>query len=228
MNTTEEIRTQPVDKKVLNEFHKQWYHSINWRKDLTWRGRIIMKNPLDLFIYHQIIWHSQPNIIVEIGCGFAGSACFLRDMFRCCYPINLTFCRIIGVDNRSNDYVSKDYPLPTFYDDFIEGNSIDITVVDQVARIINKNGLERVMIVLDSNHKKGHVLRELSLYHSFVSQGCYLVVEDVNVDVVLDDHDGPGPAVSQFLEEEGKNKFVIDHDCERFGLTFNCWLKRIG
>ena len=37
------------------------------------------------------------------------------------------------------------------------------------------DGAERIMVVLDSNHTRAHVLRELELYALLVTKDCYLV-----------------------------------------------------
>ena len=37
---------------------------------------------------------------------------------------------------------------------------------------------ERVLVILDSNHSKGHVLAELEAYASFVTPGSYIVATD--------------------------------------------------
>jgi cephalosporin hydroxylase len=46
-----------------------------------------------------------------------------------------------------------------------------------------------VLVILDSNHTRQHVLDELRAYHSFVTPGSYIVATD---GIMYDLHDVPG------------------------------------
>ncbi len=79
-----------------------------------------------------------------------------------------------------------------------------------------------VIVILDSDHSRDHVLAELRAYADIVTPGGYCIVEDTNVNnhPVLP-HWGPGPmeAVDAFLAE--RDDFEIDPWRERFMLTMN-------
>src|SRR4030067_89306 len=97
------------------------------------------------------------------------------------------------------------------------GSSVDEAVIKFIEpRVKDK----KVFIILDSDHSKEHVLKELEIYSKFVSLNSYIVVEDTNTS-------GPLGAVFAFIEKT-KN-FTIDRSCEKFYLTFAPYgfLKRV-
>ena len=111
---------------------------------------------------------------------------------------------------------------------YLLGSSTSKEIMEDVQRfIVNKN---QIMVILDSDHKKEHVLSELRIYSQFVTKGSYIIVEDTNINShpIFPDF-GPGPmeAVKDFLEEN--KDFVIDKSREKFYLTFNPdgYLKRV-
>jgi cephalosporin hydroxylase len=92
-------------------------------------------------------------------------------------------------------------------------------------------GAGRVLVVLDSDHSRDHVLAELRAYAPLVTPGSYLVVEDTNVNGhPVYEAFGPGPmeAVQDFLKE--RDDFEVDRSREKFLLTFNPggWLRKLG
>ena len=69
----------------------------------------------------------------------------------------------------------------------IEGDSVAAPVVDLVAEEVA--GAGSVLVILDSDHTKEHVSKELTAYAEFVTPGSYLVVTD---GVMKDLADVPG------------------------------------
>jgi len=58
----------------------------------------------------------------------------------------------------------------------VEGDSIGPETVQQVKALLKPS--ETVMVFLDSDHAKEHVLAELEAYHHLVCSGSYIVVTD--------------------------------------------------
>jgi cephalosporin hydroxylase len=190
-----------------------------WR-NTHWMGTPLLKCPLDLWIYQELIYRLRPDVILETGTNEGGSARFLAQLMDL-----IGKGRVITVDIRTPENLPKHQRIT-----YIQGSSIDEATINKLERLIQSG--EKVMVILDSDHGCAHVLQELRKYSKFVSKGSYLIVEDSNVygHPVLKEH-GPGPmeALRTFLNEEMGQRFKVDESLEKYFLTFNPsgYLKRI-
>jgi Cephalosporin hydroxylase len=62
---------------------------------------------------------------------------------------------------------------------YLTASSTDPAAVERVAQ--RARGARTVLVVLDSDHRRDHILAELYAYAPLVTPGSYLVVEDTNV-----------------------------------------------
>lgn len=198
---------------VRREFHKLYYGAGltggTWN-DTRWFGVKTQKCPLDLWVYQEIQTERRPDVIVEAGTADGGSALFLASTCEL-----LGHGRVVTIDVREPS-------LDVHHDrlTYVTGSSTDPETFARVKSAIGPD--ESVMVILDSEHTRAHVRRELELYGSLVTPGQYLVVEDTNLGghPVLRTH-GPGPmeAVQEFLDSG--NRFSVDRSREKFLLTMN-------
>ncbi len=184
---------------------------------LTWRGIRILKCPEDLFMYQEIICRTKPTLIIETGVAFGGSTLFLADMMQL---QGIGFVIGIDVTLANADWYSLQLHNRAV---IFEGDSADPEMKRRVLERGRQSGqLARVMVILDSDHSKAHVLKELELYAPLVTPGCYLIVEDTNINghpVAPDWGAGPYEAVEEFLATHPE--FERDASCERLLVTFN-------
>lgn len=176
------------------------------------------KCPLDLWVYQEIIFEVRPDIIVECGAADGGSATFLASI---CDLVKRG--RVITIDIQPRDARPRHNRVR-----YLLGSSTDPEVVNKVRRAIRSR--DRVMVILDSDHSKDHVLNELLAYSPLVTRGSYLIVEDTNVNghpVYADFGPGPMEAVQEFLSDN--SDFEIDSSREKFLMGFNPrgWLRRV-
>ena len=59
---------------------------------------------------------------------------------------------------------------------YINGSSTSSEVVEQVHSIVTTNS--KILVILDSDHTRGHVLKELTIYSELIPVSGYLIVED--------------------------------------------------
>lgn len=208
---------------VVSRFHKLYYESASrtWANTF-WLGRHAMKCPLDLWIYQELIVECRPDVIIESGTYQGGTTLFLASV---CDMIGNG--QVITIDNHEDPAARQPGP-PHKRITYLLGDSTSREIVETLRAMIGER--DKVMVVLDSDHRKEHVLAELMIYGRFVTKGCYIIVEDTNVNGHPVDSDyGPGPmeAVEEFLKSN--RGFVIDREREKFYLTFNPsgYLKRM-
>jgi cephalosporin hydroxylase len=201
------------ERETVNKFHDLYYR--RWlalgadTKNLSWFGHRMIKCPLDLWIYQELMVRTRPDVVVEAGTCFGGSAFYLATILD-----QIGHGRVITIDI---EMVPNRPEHPRL--SYLTGSSVDPQIVAQVRDFV---GNDRAMVILDSDHTAPHVYQEMRAYSPLVQVGDYLIVEDTNVNghPVWPDF-GPGPmeAVDRFLSES--DEFVIDERCERFMMTLS-------
>lgn len=205
----------PRQGDVIEQFNYLYYHGTLGQaphSSMTWFGVRILKCPQDLFVYQEILTRTKPDVILECGVRFGGSSLYLAHLCDL-----MGHGQVLGVDITLANVHEKTRAHPRVQ--LFEGGSTDPKIVAEVrARCAG----QRVMVILDSDHSETHVTNELRAYADLVTAGCYLIVEDTNVNghPAFPDH-GPGPfeAVQKFLRTS--DGFRVDSSCERLLVTFN-------
>jgi cephalosporin hydroxylase len=201
------VRFTPAD--VTNMFHVLYYESRVWT-DTHWFGQQILKCPLDMWIYQEMLWNLKPDFIIECGTFRGGSALFYAHLFDL-----IGHGEIITIDVLEQ----PDRPQHKRIH-YLDGSSTDPEMVDRVKNMIGKD--KKVLIILDSDHACDHVLEEMRVWKDVVTEGSYMIVEDSNVNghPARPDH-GPGPmeAIDAFMQEN--DQFEIDLSKEKFFMTQN-------
>lgn len=209
-----------VARAISNQFHKLYYHSPSrpWL-NTRWLGIPVLKCPLDVWIYQEIIHEIKPDVIIECGTYKGGSALFFAALCDC-----IKHGRVITID------IQEDAQRPAHERiTYLLGSTIAPEIVKQVRALIQPN--ETVMAVLDSDHSMSYVLHEMKIYSELVTPDSYLIVEDTSINghPVAPQY-GPGPmeAVQAFLKEN--KAFFVDKSREKFFMSFNPsgYLKKIA
>ena len=158
-----------------------------------WLGVPIIQMPEDLIIFQEIVYKTQPDLIIETGVARGGSIIFWASIQKLCGITG----KVLGVEVDIRQHARSAINDSNFKDeiDLIEGSSIEDKVVDQAKKIVSQH--KRIMVVLDSNHTHEHVLSELEIYSKFVTKDCFMLVLDTVIDDLDRDPERPwGPGLS--------------------------------
>ncbi|MBF0623674.1 MAG: class I SAM-dependent methyltransferase [Magnetococcales bacterium] len=205
--------TPQPDRDTAREFVKQFHESNVW-KTIRYRGIRTLKYPMDLWNYQEIIHERGIDWVIETGTRHGGSALFFADQLR----LRGSRGNVITID-----------PFPELEYDLAAHPNIGQVRGDsgsaQLAEAIHSRlppGRGPLFLILDADHSRNHVLRELNAHVPHLRPGDYLVVEDtiVNGHPVRPDH-GPGPreALGEFLAAHPDLLTADEPRNRRFGFS---------
>ena len=151
--------------------------------NFEWLGRPIIQYPQDIVAMQEIIWATQPDLIIETGIAHGGSLIFSAAMLElnaaCGGNPN---AEVLGIDidiRTHNRKAIEEHPMARRITMF-EGSSVASDIVDKVRALAGDK--DTVLICLDSNHTHEHVLAELEVYAPLTTVGSYCVVFDTVIE----------------------------------------------
>lgn len=220
------VRMTEEQHELFRDFHK-FYYGHYWKcqenvyvckpqTDVKWLGRPCMKFPFDLWALQEVIYDTRPEVIVECGTAEGGTALFMAtvcELMRC--------GQVITIDVEKHKRAI--HPGITW----VVGDVLDPKILKELEYLSTQS---RMMVILDDDHRKNHVLQEMEIYGKFVSKDCYLLVEDTNINghpVFPEFGPGPWEAVEEFLPRHPE--YIQDRSREHFGVTYHPggWLLKI-
>lgn len=196
------------------EAYVRWFNDAKVWKHMTWHGIRTLKFPSDVWNYQEIIFERRIEHVVETGSRHGGSALFFAETLAARGGRG----PVVSIDIEDTlNQVGSHAGIS-----FLLGDSASEAMVERAMALMPA---ERgpLFLILDSDHSRDHVLRELRAWVPQLKSGDYLVVEDtiVNGHPVRPEH-GPGPmeAIADFLVE-APGLLVHDGDREaKFGASF--------
>jgi cephalosporin hydroxylase len=183
----------------------------------TWLGRPIIQLPEDMVRLQEVIYSVRPDVIVETGVAHGGSLVFSAGLCKL-----MDHGRAVGIDveiRAHNRRAIEAHPLSSLITLF-EGDSTSPEIVRAVSEDVV--GAGTILVLLDSNHTRDHVLAELRAYAPLVTPGSYVVA----MDGIIEDlagaprtreewaWDNPRQAVREFLAEN--DRFDLDEPAPPF------------
>ena len=176
----------------------------------TYHGIPTLKNPLDFWIYQQILWETRPDVVIEIGNYCGGSALALAHV---CDALGKG--RIIGIDT-DHERVPPEVRTHPRITLFTGDASVMLPTVED-----SLQSHEQAMVIEDSAHTYENTLKVLEGYSRLVGIGQYFIVEDGICHHGLDTGPQPGPyeAVEMFVSMN--ENFLVDRDREGYCITWN-------
>lgn len=170
----------------------------------SWFGRPVIQLPEDMIRIQEVLYRVKPDVVLETGVAHGGSLVYYASLFQA-----MGHGRVIGVDVeiRAHNRAAIEAHELAHRITLVEGDAIAPTTVERVKALIAPG--EKVLLILDSNHTKAHVLAELRAYADLVAVGSYAVACDGIMGEVVGAprtrpewaHDNPKTAAEAFLAE---------------------------
>jgi cephalosporin hydroxylase len=205
------------EESKVDLFRTFYQHIIHGANRLPkWRGIRVIKLPTDLILYSQVLWENKPDILIECGTSHGGSALFFADMMNVVGKGHVISIDKAAIGQPKHDRIT-----------YINGR---MTACDTLAKVRELIKDKTVMVVLDGDHSRGQVKRELYYYAPMVTKGQFIVVEDIFQKSGLVQAAGQcGEAVDWFFKNKLSNGFKKEPIDEQFlyCISKGGWIRRV-
>jgi len=201
----------------------------NSLRRIQYRGVFCMKFPFDLVLYQMIIHEVRPDLIIEIGTLYGGSALYFADLMTTMgidgevHTIDIEVPKEeenIRTPNVEVGQLALDHPKIKFFKEGYEKYDLK-----------NIEGFKTILVIDDGSHIYKDVKGALDKFAGIVTPGSYYIVEDGNAEETCSPYvwgtleGGPLRAIYEFVSS-GKYPYYIDlHKCDFFGIdsTYNTY-----
>lgn len=193
-------------------FYRSWNSAIPMRllismlhgysRDYRYRGVPMLKNPIDLALYAELLWDLNPRTIIEIGSKAGGSALW--------FAAHCPGAQVISID-----LVMPGFPINCAHERilFMQG---DESRLQDVA--LDWGALPHPWLVVnDASHRADVMLPGMLFLDRFIRPGDYFVIEDgIMSDMGFQRGGGPSGAIQRFLKERPHYRVASEY-CDKFG-----------
>ena len=168
--TINELKLETASDFLIQSINDRYSYNFSWL------SRPIIQYPQDIIAFQEVVSQVRPDLILETGIAHGGSLVLSASLL-CLLDVmdgidpRQSSRKVVGVDidiRPHNRKALDEHPL-RFKMELIEGSSIDPAIIERVRS--HADGVERVIVSLDSNHTHEHVLAELNAYADLVSVG---------------------------------------------------------
>jgi cephalosporin hydroxylase len=176
--------------------YRDYYFLVGAWQGTTWKGVPVKESPEDLIVLAQIIHDTKPEVIVETGTLYGGSAHFFSDLGPDVITVDIDHSPIIDAvrQNPKVTLVTGDSQAPETH-----------------ARVRELVAGRRAMLFIDAQHTYESVMAELAGLADLVPVGGYAVLADTIVG-------GPLRAAREFVATNPE--WEVDRGREYQLLTF--------
>ena len=205
---------------------KLWVESdkYNYSYFFSWQGETILQTPEDILTMQEIISSLKPEVIIEVGVAWGGTMLFYDSLSK-----QNNIKKIIGIDIYIPEHLKKSIIKKSKNKNtsLYEGDSTSLKLFEKIKKKIkNYRG---ILIHLDSNHTKDHVLKELNLFSKLCKKNDVIIVGDTMIEYIPKQKhrirewskgNNPKNALDIFLKQN--KTFKIDHKiCDKQMFTNN-------
>jgi cephalosporin hydroxylase len=206
-------------RRIARLYHYELLYRTHNFGSTRWMGVPIWQNVLDLWTMQETIAELRPALVIEIGTHRGGSALFYAQLLELLGGGRVITVDVVDARECEHERI-----------EFLHGSSTDPEIVERV-RAAARAAEGPVMVILDGDHGRENVARELELYAPLVTEGSYLLSQDGVIDelaIFRDSRPGPLEANREFLRANPD----FEHDAERngrYGLSHHPlgWLRRV-